>query len=312
MVTQDKLRRSLSFGEMHAKPRVQAPQAGYRVTLAGILVNVVMIVFKFIAGIFGHSQALIADAVHSVSDLFTDAVVLIGLKVGRRAPDAGHPFGHARIETMASAAVGLTLITVALYIGIKAAWNIYYHREYHPTWLALIAAGFSIVVKEALYQYTVHIGRHIKSLVVVANAWHHRSDALSSVAVLLGVIGAQIRDEWHILDAFAALVVSFFILKISIEILWDTVREFTDTAPGSKVLDKITHATLSIDGVIGIHDLKVRTSGGLYQMELHIVVNGGLTVAEGHRIAKAVEHRLSEEIEEFGQIIIHVDPLMQK
>jgi divalent metal cation (Fe/Co/Zn/Cd) transporter len=136
-------------------------------------------------------------------------------------------------------------------------------------------------VKEALCQYTVHIERLIKSLVVVA-------------------------------DAFAALVVSFFILKISIEILWDTVREFTDTAPGSKVLDKIKHVTLSIDGLIDIHDLKVRISGGLSQMELHIVVHGGLTMAEGHRIARAVEHRLSGEIAEFGQITVHVDPLLQK
>jgi cation diffusion facilitator family transporter len=282
------------------------------VTLVGVLVNAFLILFKFLAGVFGQSQALIADAVHSISDLFTDFVVLLGLRIGRRAPDEEHHFGHARIETLASAIVGLALIATALYLGIKASWNIYRHTEYHPTWLALVGAGVSVALKEALYHYTIRIGRRIKSSAIVANAWHQRSDALSSVAVLLGVAGARINPSWHILDSYAALCVSFFIIKVGLEILWGAFREFTDTAPQPEILSKIRQCTLSVDGVIDMHDLRVRTSGGLHQMELHIVVDGRLTVTEGHRIAKAVESCLAEEVADLDRIIVHVDPAMEE
>jgi len=290
----------------------KSAKAGRSVTLIAALVNAFLILFKFLAGIFGHSQALIADAVHSISDLFTDFVVLLGLKIGRKAPDEKHHFGHARIETLASAIVGLALITTALYLGIKASWNIYHHTEYHPTWLALVGAGASIALKEALYHYTIHIGRRIKSSAIVANAWHQRSDALSSVAVLLGVAGARIKPSWHILDSLAALCVSFFIIKVGLDILWGALREFTDTAPQPEVLNKIDSCIRSAEGVIDMHDLRARTSGGMYQMELHIVVDGRLTVTEGHRIAKAVETCLAEEVADIDRIIVHVDPAMEE
>ncbi|MCJ7776546.1 MAG: cation diffusion facilitator family transporter [Desulfobulbaceae bacterium] len=286
--------------------------AGQRVTWVGAITNALLILCKFAAGIFGHSQALIADAVHSVSDLFTDVIVLFGLKIGRKEPDEAHPFGHARIETLASAVVGLALIATALYLGIDAASNIYRHSEYHPTKLALIGAGLSIILKEALYHYTVRVGRRIRSQLIVANAWHHRSDALSSVAVFLGVTGALIRPSWHILDAFAALLVSFFIVKVGLDILGKSLREFTDTAPPPEVIDKISHCTKNVEGVLDTHDLKVRTSGGLYQMETHIVVDGQLTVTEGHRIAKAVESCLLEEVEDLARVIVHVDPAIEE
>ena len=289
----------------------EAAMAGRTVTLVGVLVNGLLIPLKFLAGQFGQSQALIADGVHSVSDLFTDIVVLLGLRMGRIAPAEEHHFGHARIETLASAAVGLVLIAMALYLGMKAAWNIYLHTEYHPTRLALIGAGVSIALKEALYHYTVHTGRRIKSPLVVANAWHHRSDALSSVAVLMGVGGALIKPSWHILDPYAALLVSFFIIKVGLDILGKTLREFTDTAPPPEILNKIINSTRSVEGVIDMHDMRVRTSGGLYQMETHIIVDGQLTVAEGHQIAQKVESILTEEVPELDRIIVHVDPAIK-
>ncbi len=288
--------------------KVKSAQAGRSVTLVGAAVNALLILCKFTAGVFGQSQALIADAVHSVSDLFTDAIVLFGLRVGRKEPDEKHHFGHARIETLASAIVGLALIITALYLGIGAALNIYRHTEYHPTSLALLGAGVSIALKEALYHYTVRTGRRIKSQLIVANAWHHRSDALSSVAVLLGVAGTLIDPSWHILDSFAALLVSFFIVKIGLEILGNSLREFTDTSPPPEILNKISDCTRGVEGVLDMHDLKIRTSAGLYQMETHIVVDGELTVAEGHRIAKAVEICLTSDFEDIDQIIVHVDP----
>ncbi len=287
-------------------------KAGRSVTLVGALVNAILILLKLFAGILGHSQALIADAVHSISDLFTDVVVLLGLRVGRKAPDEEHPFGHARIETLASAIVGMALIGTALYLGIESALNIYRHTEYHPTNLALFGAGVSIALKEALYHYTVYVGRRLKNQLIIANAWHHRSDSLSSVAVFAGVMGALIKPSWHILDSFAALLVSFFIVKVGLEILKNSLREFTDTAPPPEIMKKISNCTRSVDGVKEMHDLRVRVSGGLYQMETHIVVDGNLTVTEGHRIAKEVERCLEEKVEDLDRVIVHVDPVIEE
>ncbi len=287
-------------------------QTGRSVTLVGMLVNSLLIALKFLTGIFGLSQALIADAVHSVSDLFTDTVVLLAIRIGRRPPDADHHFGHARIETLASVIVGLSLAATALYLAFEAVLNIYQHTEYHPTGLALIGAGASIFLKEALYHYTAYIGRRIKSQLIITNAWHHRSDALSSVAVLAGVAGAQIKPSWYILDAFATLIVSFLIVKVSLDILKKTLREISDAAPSPEIVDKIKECSLTIDGVINTHDLRIRTLGGLFQMEIHIVVDGTLTVIEGHQIAKEVENCLNREIKDIDKVIVHVDPAGQR
>ena len=287
-------------------------QSGKNITIIGALVNVFLIVLKFITGIFGHSQALIADAIHSLSDLFTDIAVLIGLRVGRKAPDINHPFGHARIETMTSAILGLVLIGTACYLGFKASLNIYNHTEFHPTGLALIGAALSIAFKEALYHYTVFIGKRLKSQLIIANAWHHRSDSLSSVAVLLGVSGAIINPAWHILDAYATLIVSFFIIKVGLDILRKTVREFTDTAPEPTVLEDMRQCILEVEGVIETHDIRVRTSGGLYQMEAHILVDGGISVRDGHRIAKEAEKCLFDVLDDLDSVIVHVDPTIDE
>lgn len=291
------------------QPKTDEIQAGQRVTWVGIAANAFLIVLKFLAGIFGHSQALIADAIHSVSDLFTDAVVLVGLKMGRKDPDAEHHFGHARIETSASGIVGISLLAVAVFIGYDAARDIYYHNESHPNVLATAGAALSILVKEFLYRYTVLVGRRIKSSAVTANAWHHRSDALSSVAVLIGVTAAQIRPDWHILDAYAALLVSFFIVKVALEILRNTLREITDTAPGPEVMEGITACIRSVSNVLAVHDLRVRTIGGRHEVSVHVVVDPNLTVIEGHNAAREVERCLLSDIEDVGEITIHIDPV---
>ena len=200
------------------------------------------------------------------------------------------------------------LVGVAVYIGIEAGTNIHNHTEYHPTWLAVAAAAVSIFLKEALYQYTVRVGRRIKSLVIMANAWHHRSDALSSVAVLFGVVGSMINPDWHILDAYAALLVSFFIVKVGLSIIAGAARELTDTAPPPEALDNIRQCIQRVTGVISLHDLKGRTSRGLHQIEVHVVVDGNLSVTEGHQIADDVEARLKAEIPDLIHVVIHIDP----
>lgn len=295
----------MSSGQTYSRDQ---RRSALRVTLAGFCLNLLLISLKFAGGVLGHSQALIADAVHTISDLFTDAVVLWGLKMGQAPPDVNHHFGHARLETMSSAMVGLMLVGVAVYLGLGASFDIYHHSVYHPNWLAVLAAAISIASKEVLYRYTVVVGRRIKSAVVMANAWHHRSDALSSVAVLLGVGAAAINPDWHFLDAYAAFLVSFFILKAGLDIVWRALKEFTDTAPKPEVLAQVKECALGVESVLEVHDLKARMSGGRYQMELHIEVDGSLTVKEGHRIAKQVEKCLRDDIELLDQVIIHVDP----
>lgn len=282
--------------------------AGQNITLVGALVNVLLIGLKFSAGILGKSNALIADAVHSISDLFTDVVVLMGIWRGRRPPDDRHPFGHGRIEALFTSIVGISLVATAMYLGFEAARDIYLHHESNPNAWAVMGAGVSIILKEGLYRYTLRAGRRMKSQLVVANAWHHRSDALSSVAVLAGVTLAQIKPSWHIFDAFAALLVSFFILKVGLDILGNTFRELSDTAPVPETMDSIRQCALSTGGVMEIHDLRVRTSGGLHQIEIHIVVDSSLTVKEGHDIAKEVEACLINDIDDVGRAIVHVDP----
>ena len=283
-------------------------RAGKTVTYVGIGINCFLIILKFITGVLGHSQALIADAVHSVSDLFTDAIVLFGLHVGRRPPDKDHHFGHRRLETIASFIVGIILIMTGLYLGFVAIKNLYAHVEYHPTKLALFGAGMSIVLKEILYQYTVRTGRKIKSQLIVANAWHHRSDALSSIAVLIGVAGAIIHPAWHILDSYATLLVSFLVLKVGFDIIRTSLLEISDAAPPPEVTEKIKECSIAIEGVLDTHDIRVRMLGGLYQVEIHIEVNGELSVIQGHHISKQVESCLMEAIDDIEKIIIHVDP----
>ncbi|MBI9075670.1 MAG: cation transporter [Desulfatibacillum sp.] len=281
---------------------------GYRVTIVGLVANIVLVAVKLALGILGRSQALIADAVHSVSDLFTDLVVILGLHYGRRSADDQHHFGHGRLETMSTTVVSIFLAAAGIGIGFDAARSIYLKTTCHPSWIALIGAGLSIIVKEVLYRYTVHVGNKIKSKVVVANAWHHRSDAWSSIAVFAGVAGAQIHPSLNVLDSIAALLVSFVVLMVGVKMFWSTIRELSDAAPDSDTLKRITGCICGVSGVQDVHDLKVRTSADMLQMQVHIVVDGSLSVRAGHSIAKEVEQCLFDEISEVVDIVVHVDP----
>jgi cation diffusion facilitator family transporter len=282
--------------------------SGRHATWVGLWINLGLIAVKFLAGWLGSSRALIADAVHSTSDLLTDGVALLGIRMGRKEADDRHHFGHARMETLASAVVGVSLIVTAVYIGLDAGLDIYRRNVSRPTGLALLGAGLSIACKEALYHYTVRVGERIKSRLLVVNAWHHRTDALSSVAVFLGILGSCIHPDLYVLDSYAALLVSFFIVRVGLRAIGESLKEFTDTAPGPDTVNLITKCLTKTDGVLGMHDLRVRTAGGRYQMEAHIEVDGGLSVSEGHRIAKRAEACVMDEVGDADRVIIHVDP----
>lgn len=283
--------------------------AGWRVTWAGVAVNIVLVAVKLVAGLAGHSEALIADAVHSLSDFVTDAVVLIGLRAGRRAPDASHPYGHGRFETLASSIVALSLIGVAAFIAVDAIGRLVYGQfEQAPSWYTIGAAGLSIGAKEALYQVTMRAGRRARSAALIANAWHHRSDALSSIAVFVGVLGAQLHPSLRTMDGYAAIVVAILIVKVGLSILWDSLKEMTDTAPPKPIVEAIRECAGTVAGVRDVHGLKVRTVGGSYQIELDIVVDGWITVSAGHEIAVLTETAVRDAVAGVSNIIVHVDP----
>ena len=285
----------------------RALAAGLRVTWVGAGVNVSLVVFKLWAGLLSGSQALVADGVHSLSDLFSDAVVLFGLKWGRASEDADHPFGHARIETISGMIVGLVLILVGLWIAYRAIESIYIHETARPSLFAIWAAAISVVLKEALFWYTVTIGRRIKSVAVIANAWHHRTDAFSSIAVLVGVGATYLNPNWHLADSIAALSVIYFVVKMGGRLTWAAFRELSDTAPDREVLTNLSEHAAAIDGVRQVHDLRARYSGSQIFVEIHIVVDPDLTVRAGHEIAKTVKASLLREFADVTRVIVHVD-----
>ncbi|HOP07286.1 MAG TPA: cation diffusion facilitator family transporter [candidate division Zixibacteria bacterium] len=281
---------------------------GLRVTWVGMFVNILLIGVKIVAGVLGRSQALIADGVHSISDLVSDVIVLLGLRWGRKGEDEDHQFGHARIETIAAMLTGIILILIGFGLAWSAILSIYEHESSHPGRLAIAAAFFSIVLKEAMYWYTIRIGRRIRSKALIGNAWHHRSDALSSIAVLIGVTGAYLNPDWSLADAVATLVVTFFIFRVGGTLTWSAMKEVVDTAPDPETLKKIMSYASAVEGVHQVHDIRARYVGSSIQVELHIVVDPDLTVREGHAIAKEVEKQVLKNVVDVERTIIHVDP----
>jgi len=270
--------------------------------------NIFLMFFKLWAGLATKSQALVADALHTLSDLFTDAVALVGLKLGRREEDLLHPYGHGRIETMASMLVGVLLIASGVYISVEGVINIVRGHISHPSAWALGAAFVSIVVKEVLYRFTIKVGKGIRSQVVIGNAWHHRSDAFSSIAVVLGVGAGLISPKLASFDIYAAILVALFILKVGASITFEAVKEVIDTSPDQLIIERIQHCATQVEGVLETHDLKARTSGGSVIMDLHISVDPGLTVEKSHTLAKEVESCIKKGVDVVSSVTIHVDP----
>jgi cation diffusion facilitator family transporter len=283
-------------------------KAGLKVTWVGVWTNVVLVILKLVVGFWGKSQALVADGVHSTSDLFSDAVVLLGLRYGRKEADQQHPYGHGKIETLGSLTVGVILFAVGVGVAVHAIGSILHTETMNPSVWGIWVAAFSIVIKEWLYWYTVKVGRRIRSSMLIANAWHHRTDALSSVAVLIGIFAAWAKPEWRIADSLAALVVAYPIIRVSISFGYSALQELIDTVPGEEVIKKIEKIALETEGVIAVHDITARRSGPDMMMELHLVVDPHQTVFEGHRVANTVEKRLLDEIEGALRVTIHVDP----
>ena len=287
----------------------------YKATIVGSVVNLLLLVFKFTAGIVGHSAAMIADAVHSLSDFVTDVIVIVFVRISNKPQDKGHDYGHGKYETMATVIIGLLLLAVGFGLLWTAASSIYAffvkgESPGEPGMVALIAALVSILFKEGLYRYTVRVGRKVDSQAVVANAWHHRSDALSSVGAAIGIGGAiLLGDGWQVLDPVAALVVSFFIMKVSVELLVPSVEELLEKSLPDEVEQQIEETLLSFPGVSEPHHLRTRRIGSYYAIEVHVRMDGRMSLEEAHAKATAIECRLKEMFGRSTLINIHVEPL---
>lgn len=285
----------------------------YRVTIVGSVVNLLLVVFKFVAGLLGRSSAMIADAVHSLSDFVTDIVVIVFVNISGKPEDEDHRYGHGKYETLATVIIALALFAVGVGIlvdGVKDVAAVVNGAVLPaPSMIALIAAALSIVAKELLYRYTAHVGRKLDSQAVVANGWHHRSDAFSSIGVLVGIGGAMLLGEkWRVLDPLAAIVVSAFIIKVAVDLIKPCLDELLERSLPAEVEQEIEQIILSEEGATSPHHLRTRRIGNRYAIEVHIRMDGNLTLSEAHRITTAVEQKLKSRYGSATHVGIHTEP----
>lgn len=286
----------------------------YRVTIAGSIINILLLAFKFAAGILGHSAAMIADAIHSLTDFVTDAIVLVFVRLGSKPTDHDHDYGHGKYETLASAIIGVSLLVVGMMICYSGVTKTYHamcgEPLQQPGFIALAAAVASVVLKEWAYRFTVRVGRRCHSEAVVANAWHHRSDALSSVGTTVGIGGAIILGEkWAVLDPLTAIVVSFFIMKAAWSVLSKAVDELTDGSLPKETEDEIEKIVSEDNEVSVVHNLCTRRIGNRIAIEMHVRMPGETSLYVAHRHATEIEQRLKQRFGADTHISIHLEPV---
>ena len=283
------------------------------VTLVGSVVNIILTVFKIFAGVLGRSTAMIADGIHSLSDLLSDIVVIVFVKISAKGRDKDHDYGHGKFETFATLIISLMLIVVAVNLmsgGINKIRQILDGGEVSsPGMIALWAAVASIVLKEILYRYTIIQGKALNSPMMIANAWHHRSDAFSSVGSLLGIAGATfLGDKFVILDPITGCVISIFILVMAVKMSVPAIKELLDVSLPDDVEEKIEATAKSVKGVVDLHELKTRREGPGIIMEGHLVLDSEISLKEAHDISKKVEAALRKEFGSETQISLHLEP----
>lgn len=289
----------------------------YKVTWIGSVVNFLLLVFKFIAGILGHSSALVADAVHSLSDFVTDIIVIVFVKISGKPEDKDHRYGHGKYETLATALIGLALFAVGVGLLVGGATKVSAVLRGAtlpaPSMIALIAAAVSIISKEILYRYTVRVGKNLNSQAVIANAWHHRSDAFSSIGTLIGIGGAIfLGEKWRILDPIAAIVVSGFIIKVSIDLIKPAIEELLERSLPDETEQQILDIIASVPEVSSPHHLRTRRIGNHIAIEVHLRMDGQTTLENAHAVATDVERRLKAEFGPDTHIGIHMEPIKDK
>ena len=286
----------------------------YKVTLVGSAGNVALLTFKFIAGVMGHSSAMIADAVHSLSDFVTDLVVLVFVSISAKPQDESHDYGHGKFETIATFLIGLALVAAATGIvvsgGVKlTAWWSGEQLE-APGWIALWAALLSIAIKELLYQYTARRGRHLDSQVMIANAWHHRSDALSSIGAAIGIGGAiWLGQRWTVLDPLASILVGLMLVKVAWGLLKTSVGELTESSLPAETEQEIEEIIQSFADVQEPPNLRTRRIGNRVAIEAHVRMDGQLPLEVVHERATTIERKLKERFGQKTHVTLHMEPI---
>jgi cation diffusion facilitator family transporter len=285
----------------------------YRVTLVGSVINVVLLLFKFAAGIIGHSAAMLADAVHSLSDFVTDVIVLVFIHISGKPQDKSHDYGHGKYETLAMTLIGVALLLVALGILNSGAMKIKLWLDGEqleaPGTIALWAALLSVVLKEGVYRYSMIKARQLNSPAVEANAWHHRSDALSSIGTAVGIGGAIfLGQRWTVLDPIASVVVGIFIVKVSVSLLRRGIGDLLEQSLPDAVEEEILQLVAALPGLSKPHDLRTRRIGNHYAIELHILMDGNITLREAHDKASEVEETLKSHYGQETHVAVHVEP----
>ena len=284
----------------------------YRVSFVTIIGNVVLAVFKFLAGIIASSSAMVSDAVHSFSDVFSTIIVIIGVKISSRESDASHRYGHERMECMASMGLATVLFATSLGIGYSGLTKIIssdYSSLATPGLLALIAAIVSITIKELMYHYTMHAAKKINSSSLKADAWHHRSDALSSVASLIGIGGAMMGVK--ILDPIVSIIICLVIVKAAFDILKESIDKLVDKSCDEETIKKMEDTVLSIDGVLDLDDIKTRLFSNKIYVDIEICADGDLTLWDAHEIAENVHDKIEEDFKDVKHCMVHVNPKMK-
>ncbi len=279
-----------------------------KVTWGGMIVNILLAGIKLLVGIMGSSQAVVADAVHSLSDMTTDIAVLFGVKFWSAPPDSSHPYGHQRIEELVTVAIGLVLGAVAIGLAYNSVTTI--HQKHMKTigWVALSGPVLSIIGKEILYRWTVHVGERVKSSAVIANAWHHRSDALSSIPALVAVVIAALYPDWGFVDHIGAVLIACFILKVSWDIIIPAVKGLIDTGASVRTQALIRMLATGVNGVKSVHAIRTRKFGSHLYIDLHILVEPELTVRTGHKISEDVKEQLLNNGPEVMDVVVHLEP----
>lgn len=282
---------------------------GIRVSVVSIIGNIFLSFFKFMAGILGKSNAMISDSIHSLSDVLSTIVVIIGLKLASKKEDLSHPYGHERIECIASFILAIFLFITGIgigYLGFKTIFFENYSDIKTPTLIALIAAVISIITKEAMYWYTRNAAKKINSDALMADAWHHRSDALSSIGSLIGILGAMMG--FKLLDSIASIIICLCIIKVSYDIFMDSVDKMIDKSCNNEFVDEITNFVLDIDGVLDIDLIKTRLFGNKIYIDIEIAANQDLTLKEAHKIAEIVHDNIEEKYSIVKHCMVHVNP----
>ena len=286
----------------------------YKVTIIGGIINVVLLLFKFVAGFLGNSAAMMADAVHSLSDFVTDAIVIIFIRISGKPQDKSHDYGHGKYETLALTIIGMMLLAVAMAIVYGGLTKIISWAKGEPLeapgMLALWAALLSIVLKEGIYRYSMVKAHQLNSQAVEANAWHHRSDALSSVGTAVGIGGAIfLGQRWTVLDPLASVIVGLFIVKVALDLFRNGIGDLMEQSLPDAIEEEILQLVASLPDVVEPHELRTRRIGNHYAIELHILMDGDITLREAHDKASEVEELLRNHYGEDTHVAVHVEPI---